>query len=216
MMEQRTAEWFAARRGKITASRIKDVLAKDTTKAHQNYRNQLIAERLSGTTESMFVNDAMRWGTETEPQARSAYEFLHQSVEETGFHDHPTLPMCGASPDGLVGTDRLVEFKCPNTTTHLQTIITGKIDPQYQLQMLWQMDCTQRTGGCDFVTFDPRLPQMHLRVFVIPFEWDEIRASEVREKVREFEAGVTAEVERLLALGDAANHSIELEQERVA
>lgn len=203
MIEQRTAEWFAQRRGKVTASRISDVFAAETTKGHQNYKNQLIAERLSGTTAEMYVNDAMRWGTETEPQARAAYEFVSgNTVVETGLCDHPTLPMCGASPDGLIGTDRLVEFKCPNTNTHLQTIRSGKIDRAYRLQMTWQMDCTQRTGGCDFVSFDPRLPQMHLRVFTIPFAWDEVLAAEIRQKVEAFEKSVTSEVERLLALGE--------------
>jgi hypothetical protein len=126
MLEQRTDEWFSQRAGKVTASKIADVMAK--TKAgygatRGNYLAEKVTERLTGLPYGNdFTNAAMQWGTDTEPQARSMYE-LHtgESVCETGFHDHPTISNSGASPDGLVGEYGLVEIKCPNTKTHIET-----------------------------------------------------------------------------------------------
>ena len=195
-MEQRTDEWFAARLGKITASRIGDVMAKPTTAAYRKYLVQLVTERLTGARVEAFTNAAMDWGTETEPQARAAYGFAHEAVVETGFVDHPTVPMSGASPDGLVSTDRLVEFKCPNSHTHVETLLSQKIPPKHQLQMLWQMDCTGRHGGCDYVSFDPRLP-VDLNMSVVRFDYDPARAAEVRDAVTAFEAEVSSRVNLL-------------------
>lgn len=169
MHEQGTAEWLSERAGKVTASRIGDLMAK--TKAgygasRANYMADLIAERLTGIPKQGFTNDAMRWGTETEPQARAMYELeTGLTVLETGFVPHPVIEGCGASPDGLVGEAGLVEIKCPNTATHIETLRGAAIDRKYVLQMHWQMICTDRLW-CDFVSFDPRLPlemQMHIR-----------------------------------------------------
>lgn len=162
MIIQGTDEWFAARLGKVTASRISDVLAKTKTgvsAARTNYAAQLIAERLTGAPAESFSSPAMRWGTETEPLARMAYEF-YQDIEviQIGFADHPTIGMSGASPDGLVGDRGLVEIKCPNTGTHIDTLLMGTIDSKYMCQMQWQMACTGREW-CDFVSYDPRLPE---------------------------------------------------------
>jgi len=105
-MEQRSPEWFAARLGKVTASRIADVMA--TTKSgygagRANYMAELICERMTGKRQEGYTNAAMQWGTDQEPFARAAYEFLtDRTVSEVGFIDHPTIPMSGASPDGLV------------------------------------------------------------------------------------------------------------------
>lgn len=160
-MTQGSADWFAARLGKVTASRVTDVVAK-TKSGHSasraNYAAQLIAERLTGRPAEGFSNAAMQWGTQTEPQARAAYSFLTDNpVVEVGFIPHPSIPLSGASPDGLVGDDGLVEIKCPNTATHLDTLLGAGIDGRYVNQMQWQMACTGRQW-CDFVSFDPRLP----------------------------------------------------------
>lgn len=169
MHEQGTEGWLLERAGKVTASRIGDLMAK--TKAgygasRANYMADLVAERLTGVPRQGFTNDAMRWGTETEPQARAMYELeTGLTVIETGFVPHPTLEGCGASPDGLVGEDGLVEIKCATTATHIETLRGAAIDRKYLLQMHWQMICTDRLW-CDFVSFDPRLPlemQMHIR-----------------------------------------------------
>ena len=169
MHEQGTAEWLSERAGKVTASRIASVMAKTKTgygADRANYMADLVAERLTGIPKQGFTNDAMRWGTETEPQARAMYELeTGLTVIETGFVPHPVIEGTGASPDGLVGNSGLIEIKCPNTATHIDTLRGSAIDRKYVLQMHWQMICTGR-DWCDFVSFDPRLPlemQMHVR-----------------------------------------------------
>ena len=119
---------------------------------------QLIAERLTGVPQETYQSSAMQWGIETEPQARNAYAFFSGiTVEHAAFIPHPTIEMSGCSPDGLVADDGLVEIKCPNTATHIDTLLGDPIEKKYILQMQWQMECTGRQW-CDFVSFDPRLP----------------------------------------------------------
>jgi len=157
-MEQRTDEWFAARLGKVTASKISDVMMKPTTAGYQNYRAQLICERLTGEATESFTSAAMQHGTDTEPQARAMYTLLTGlDVEEVGFIDNPTIAMSGASPDGLVGDKGLVEIKCPQPANHIKTLTGANISRNYMLQMQWQMVCTGREW-CDFVSFSPALP----------------------------------------------------------
>jgi len=168
MIIQGSPEWHAARLGKITASRVVDVMAR--TKAgwgasRANYAAELIAERLTSNSAPSFTNDAMRWGTDQEPYAREAYaRRFGVDVYEIGFVDHPEVAMSGASPDGLIGTDGLCEIKCPNTATHLDTLLSGSVPGKYQTQMQWQMACTGREW-CDFASFDPRLP-LNMQLFV--------------------------------------------------
>jgi putative phage-type endonuclease len=173
-MEQQTNEWFTARLGKVTASRVADVIAKTKTgysASRDNYMAQLICERLTGQKGESFTNAAMEWGTQTEPLARSAYENARSLlVKEVGFINHPRIEMSGASPDGLVADDGLVEIKCPNTATHIDTLLSGKVPTKYITQMQWQMLCCQRKW-CDFVSFDNRLPE-HLQLFVQEVEFD--------------------------------------------
>jgi putative phage-type endonuclease len=161
-MEQRTDEWFNARLGKVTASKVADVVAKTKSgysASRDNYMAQLICERLTGIKADSYSNAAMEWGTETEPLARAKYEIVtNQLVQEIGFVDHYIIPMSGASPDGLVGDDGLLEIKCPNTATHFDTILSDQIPSKYLYQMQWQMDCTGRLW-CDFVSYDPRSPE---------------------------------------------------------
>jgi len=128
MTEQRTDEWFAQRLGKVTASRVADVMAKTKTgysASRENYMAQLVVERLTQTKAESFTNAAMQWGTDQEPFARAAYEAAQGvMVEEVGFMSHPDIEMAGASPDGLVGDDGLLEIKCPNTATHIETLLS--------------------------------------------------------------------------------------------
>jgi putative phage-type endonuclease len=174
MTEQRTDDWFAARLGKVTASRVADVIAKTKSgysASRDNYMADLIVERLTGQKASSFSNAAMEWGTATEPAARAAYSAATgELVEEVGFIDHPRIANSGASPDGLVG-DGLVEIKCPATATHLDTLLAGAVPSKYIAQMQWQMACTDRKF-CDFASYDPRLPD-HLRLFVKRVERDD-------------------------------------------
>ena len=173
-MEQRTEEWFDARLGCVTASRTADILAKTKSgysASRDNYMAELLCERLTGASQVGFSSAAMQWGTETEPQARMAYEILTgHSVEETGFVLHPQIEHFGASPDGLIGEDGLIEIKCPNTNTHINTLLDEKIPQKYLVQMHVQMICTER-DWCDFVSFDPRLP-VNMQMLVKRVELD--------------------------------------------
>jgi putative phage-type endonuclease len=167
-MEQRSPEWFAARLGKVTASRVADVIAKTKSgysTSRDNYMAQLVCERMTGTQGDSFTNAAMQWGTDQEPLARAAYEATQNVlVDETGFVIHPRIQEAGASPDGLVGMFGLIEIKCPNTATHIETILSDKVPGKYITQMQWQMACTERQWT-DFVSYDPRMPE-GLQLFI--------------------------------------------------
>jgi putative phage-type endonuclease len=170
-MIQRTEEWFAARRGKVTASRVIDILPSKSgyTAARKNYMAELLCERLTGVSAESYQNAAMQWGTDTEPMARSVYEAVTgRMVEEVGFVPHPFIEGFGASPDGLTVDDanfeRCIEIKCPNTATHLQTLTAGEIDYKYIVQMNVAMMCTE-IDICDFISYDPRLPEK-LSIFI--------------------------------------------------
>lgn len=168
MIEQGTPEWFAARLGNVTASRVADVIAKTKSgysASRDNYMAQLICERMTNTVAESYTNAAMQWGTETEPLARAAYEsYADVLVDQVGYVPHPAINRAGASPDSLVGADGLLEIKCPNTATHIETLLSETVPTKYITQMQWQMACTGRQW-CDFVSFDPRLPN-GLQLFV--------------------------------------------------
>ena len=196
-MEQRTDEWFAARCGKVTASRIADVCAKTKTgygASRASYMAQLVAEQLTGKPTEGYTNAAMQWGTEQEPAARNAYSArVGELVEECGFVPHATLN-AGASPDGLVG-EGLVEIKCPNTLTHLDTIYDQQIPSKYGLQMQFQMACTNRPW-CDFASFDPRLPE-NLQLYIKRVPRDETTIAMIEKEVAQFIAELDAKVKHL-------------------
>ena len=206
---QGSPEWHALRIGKVTASRVSDVIAKTKTgwgASRANYMAELIAERLTGEPAEKFTNAAMAWGTEKEPDARAAYEFFRDAqVSEIAFVDHPVIGMTGASPDGLVGDHGLVEIKCPNTATHLDTLLTQAIPSKYVTQMLWQMEVSGR-AWCDFVSYDPRLPET-MSLFVKRVERDDNLIDEMRSLVIEFldeiEQKITA-LNRMYGVREAA------------
>ena len=200
-IEQRSPEWFAERCGKVTASKIADVMArtqKGWGASRSNYAAQLVCERLTGAAEQGYSNAAMQWGTDWEPAAREAYGLhIGEFVEEVGFARHPSIEMSGASPDGLVGDDGLVEIKCPNSATHIATLRGEPIADKYIKQMQWQMACTGR-AWCDFASFDPRLPDaMQLHVQRVPR--DDAMIAELEAAVTEFLADVAATVADLEA-----------------
>jgi putative phage-type endonuclease len=188
MIEQGTDAWKAQRLGKVTASRVSDVIAKIKTgysTSRTNYAAQLVCERLTGTAAENYTNAAMAWGTEKEPEARAAYEFMRNvDVVAAGFVDHPNIEESGASPDGYVGEDGLIEIKCPISATHIETLLSGKIPDKYVVQMLWQMACTGRQW-CDYVSFDPRLPA-HLQLFVKRLHRNDPRIEELEAEVKGF------------------------------
>lgn len=185
--EQQTEEWFSQRLGKVTASRVADIIAKTKSgysTSRANYMAELICERLTGSRGDSYMNAAMAWGTATEPQARSAYEAATgQLVETVGFVPHPTILEAGASPDGLVGDDGLVEIKCPNTSTHIDTLLGKSVPSKYITQIQWQLACSGRKW-CDFVSYDPRMPEnMQMFLFRVPRN-DETIAELVKEVVQ--------------------------------
>lgn len=198
-MEQRTDKWFAARLGKVTASRVADVIA--TTKtgysaSRANYMAQLVVERMTGKQTESYTNAAMEWGTNTEPLARAAYEAEKGLlVDETGLVDHPSIPMSGASPDGLVGDDGLIEIKCPNTATHIENLLSKSVDKKYITQMQWQMACTGRKW-CDFVSFDPRMGE-GLQMVVIRVDRDEDYIQMLETEIKKFLGEVESKIKQL-------------------
>lgn len=200
---QGSAEWHSARLGKVTASRITDVMATlksgGEASGRKNYRAQLVVERLTGQPTESYMNAAMQWGVDNEASARECYEFATGwPVTQVGFVDHPSISLSGASPDGLVGVDGLVEIKCPNTATHIEYLLSGAVPADYVKQMLWQMDCTGRTW-CDFVSYDPRMP-IDLQLFVARLERDDLQLSSIRSAVSGFLAEVDEMVSKLNAI----------------
>jgi putative phage-type endonuclease len=196
---QGSPEWHEIRRGKVTASRVADLIAKTKSgpaTSRANYMAELLCERMTGETQPFFSNAAIQWGTEKEPEARAAYCFhTDNDVSEIAFVDHPTIGMAGASPDGLIGDDGLLEIKCPNTATHLDTLASGKPAGKYVTQMQWQMACTGRQW-CDFASYDPRLPE-HLRLFVTRVSRDGEMIEAMEAEVSAFLAELDARIEDL-------------------
>ena len=193
-MEQRTDEWINARLGSATASRMNDALAGPETAARRNYLIQLVTERLTGQQQESYNSPAMQRGTDLEPVARMAYESKNGFVDKTGFHKHPQIEWFGASPDALVGDEGLVEIKVPNSTTHVDYILSGKVPTKYQRQMLAQLACTGRKW-CDFVSFDDRLPE-HLQLFVVRFEPKPEEIAKLEEGVIKFLNDVEKEFDK--------------------
>jgi putative phage-type endonuclease len=196
---QGTPEWHFQRLGKVTASRVADVIAKTKTgysTSRENYMAQLICERLTGTPTESFTNAAMQWGTDTEPKARVAYESkTFTSVTEVAMISHPSIPNTGASPDGLIGDDGLIEIKCPNTATHIDTVLSDKVPSKYITQMQWQMACTQRKW-CDFVSFDPRMPD-GLQLFIQRVDFDVDYVKMLEAEITVFLAELETKIEKL-------------------
>lgn len=202
MIEQGSPEWKAQRCGKVTASRIADIIAKtktgySTTRA--NYAAELVCERLTGNAAEHYTNAAMQWGTDKEPEAKAAYELMRDiDIVEAEFVLHPKIAMTGASPDGYVGDVGLIEIKCPITATHIDTLLKGQVPDKYEVQMLWQMACTGR-AWCDYVSFDPRLPP-HLQLFVKRVHRNEPRIKELEDEVIGFLSEIEDTITKLAKL----------------
>ena len=171
-MQQGSEEWLRIRCGRVTASRVHDIVATTKSGGHtagrKNYLAELVIERLTGQPAPSYQSAAMEYGIATEPEARFSYALqTGAEVAEVGFVPHPTIAMAGCSPDGLVDEDGLVEIKCPNTATMIEVLLGGKIDPAYASQCHFQMACTGRQW-CDLVTYDSRLPAgMRMHIFRI-------------------------------------------------
>jgi hypothetical protein len=196
---QRTDEWFAARIGRATASRFKDVLARvknGEAASRRDYRSQLVVERLTGAREEGYTNAAMQWGIDHEDDARAMYG---AEVMECGFIAHPTL-MAGASPDGFVGDDGLVEIKCPKTATHIDMLLAGKMPSEHIPQVQGQMWIVDKSW-CDLVSYDPRLPIEH-QLVVYRIHRDEQYIAMLKREVKRFLDEVDETVNRLAKRGE--------------
>ena len=195
-IEQGTEEWLKIRLGKVTASGVADVLAKTksgVSASRGNYLIKLAIQRVTGVVEEGFINDAMQWGKDNEPQARVAYEVASGNfVDQVAFVDHPTIKWFGASPDGLVNDDGLVEIKCPNSATHWSYIKDDGPPTKYYIQMQAQMACTGRSW-CDFVSFDPRMPERS-RLFIKRVMREDAYIAEMEAEVKKFLDEVAVEV----------------------
>ena len=185
---QGSSEWFTQRLGKVTASRVADVMARTKmgySASRDAYMTQLVLEVVTGQKADSFTNSAMEWGTAQEPFARSAYEAREGVlVEEVGFVPHPTIERAGASPDGLVGLFGGIEVKCPNSNTMMETILTGNVPNKYFIQMQMQMACTNREW-CDYVVFDPRFPPK-AQLFVKRVNRDDKFVLEMEIEIKKF------------------------------
>lgn len=199
---QGSDSWKALRCGRVTASRVADIVAKTKTghsASRANYMAQLITERLTGTVAESFTNAAMQHGTETEPEARNAYCFYQGvSVEQIAFVPHPTIDQAGASPDGLVDGDGLVEIKCPQSATHLETLLDQAVPGKYETQMQFQMACTGRQW-CDYVSYDPRMPE-NMRLFIKRVPRDQARITELETEIVRFLKELDAKLSELTSI----------------
>lgn len=187
-MIQGSDAWKQIRCGKVTASRVSDVMAKTKSgpaASRANYMAQLVCERLTGAPSETYSNAAMVHGTETEPEARSAYEFYQGvTVEEVAFVPHPKIEQAGCSPDGLIGDDGLIEIKCPQSATHLETLLGQAVPGKYDTQIQFQLACTGRQW-CDFVSYDPRMPE-NMRLFIKRVARDDKRIAELETEIAAF------------------------------
>ena len=195
------SDWLSIRTGALTASRMADAM--DTRKDGKPGAKRIalmkiiLAERMTGDAWSGFVNDAMRWGIDTEPAARSAYELQTGNfVTLMGFVPHPTIEYAGASPDGAVGSDGLIEIKCPSTTTHIEYLEQEEAPAQYRPQMTLQLLSTGRQW-CDFVSFDPRIIKPTRQLLIRRFEPDQEYRDMIEQTVKDFLAEVEARFEAI-------------------
>jgi len=202
-MEQRSPEWFAARCGKVTASKVSEIAAKvkggKAAASRKNYMAQLVCERLTGKPKEGFTDAAMQWGTDQEPFARDAYSAkTGELVTEIGFVQHPRIAMAGASPDGIVSPNGIVEIKCPNTATHIEYLLDPEPPQEYFYQMQWQMACCM-ADFCDWVSYDPRMPA-HLQLLIVRIPRDDDTVRMLEHEVETFLAELDEKVKALQEL----------------
>lgn len=185
---QGTEEWRHARCGSVGASSIHEMVARTKSgygASRANLMARLIAERLTGIPQDAYINASMQWGVEHEAEARSAYSFYYDAdVVEVGLIRHPTIAGSHCSPDGLIGDDGGLEIKAPNTSTHINTLLTKSFDERYVLQCQWSMACTGRKWW-DLCSYDPRMPESML-LFIKRIERDDKVIAQLEQDVELF------------------------------
>jgi len=200
---QGDAEWFAARIGHLTGSRIADAIRKPKGKntgeleCRYNLRLELAVERVTNKPAEHYVSAWMERGLELEPLARAAYELrTERETQQVGFVMHPVIVWAGCSPDGLVGDEGMVEFKVPKPTTHAEYLIAECVPEIYQRQMLWQLACCPERGWNDFVSWCPDFPEP-LDLFICRLKRDDAKIREMETEAQKFLAEVEATVTQL-------------------
>lgn len=204
------ADWLTARCGRITASRVPDVMnflkptkamienriKPEESQKRKDYRMEVLCERLTAVPAEHFVSKAMRFGSDYEDDARRAYEMRFEvMVDQTGFVRHPAFEFAGASPDGLVGTEGGVQIKVPNTATHLGYLLADVVPEEYRPQMYFEMDSCE-LAWLDFVSYDPRLPDP-LKMFVKRLRYDEDQCNLIAGEVLSFNDSINEWIEVL-------------------
>jgi len=186
-VEQGSPEWLEARRGKVTSSMFAAATAKGEGKTKHTYLCKLLAERLTGNLVENYTNSKFDWGKEQEPAAAAMYSFeTGLEITKVGFVKHDDN--IGCSPDRLVGNQGMVQFKCPDSHTHISYILKKTTPTTYMKQIQGEMWCCGRMWS-DFVSFDPRNP--YKDIFIIRVHRDE-------EFIKKLAAGVNEFVEELL------------------
>jgi len=185
--------------GKLTASMFHLAVAETRTgwsASREKYLSELVIERFNRVPTERYQSPEMRRGTELEPQARDAYSFMRDvDIQLCGFVPHPTIPLTGCSPDGLIGDDGLVEFKCPSSHTHMRTLRGAKPPGEYLMQCMWQLACTGR-DWCDLVSFDPRWP-IRMQLHITRIGRSDIAIKKMEEQAKQFLMEVALEQEAL-------------------
>lgn len=188
-VEQQTDDWFMLRLGKVSASRIADVMAKgkngEPSATRENYKMELLVERLTGVYTDSYQSPEMIRGINLEQEAADAYQVrTFSEVKKCGWFPAPDFKDAGASPDRLVDDDGLLEIKCLNTKNHLEVMLSGKIDRRYILQMQWQRYCADREW-VDYAGYDNRLPE-NIRLYIKRFYHDKKMLDEIKLEVAQF------------------------------
>jgi len=203
-VEQGTDAWHQLRLGKVTASRVADILAKTKTgpsASRQNYLIELALQRTTGIIQESYTNASMEWGVQNEGNARVLYEITTNNfVDRIAFIDHPSIKWFGCSPDGLVSNGGLVEIKCPNSTTHWEYFKYNRPPTKYVIQMQAQLAVTGR-DWCDFVSFDPRMPDRS-QLLVVRVDRDEAFIAEMEAEIKQFLSEVEVEVNLMKGIKD--------------
>lgn len=186
-LDQSDPAWLQARLGHVTASCMDDVMAKGKSgeaATRYKYKIKLLAERLTGIGQDSYSNSAMEWGKTQEPFAAIAYQMAKNTLlDKTGFWRHESIPWLGVSPDRLDG-DKIVEIKCPNTSTHLSWMLSGVMPNEYVKQVQAQLWVCQKDKA-DFVSFDPRLPERN-QLFIVEVNRDDELIKQMESEVLKF------------------------------
>jgi putative phage-type endonuclease len=190
MAEQGTTEWLMEKVGKVGASKAYTVSAKQKNGSYyadrETYLYEIAVEQLTGRPTERITNQYMDWGTKWEPEARNVYAATtFEEVNQVGFIPHPFILNSGCSPDGVVGNTGLVEFKCPTTKTHVNTIRSGEVPKIYYSQVQWQLACLPEREWVDFASYDPRMPEKG-QLFVKRVNRDKTHISMLEEEIKKF------------------------------